>query len=182
MSSPSPARASAPPALARRRRRFDRARPSRRVADVSASPARDDATRRRRRRAEASSASSASASSSSADTVASSLRVGVVSGAAAAASCQLLLFPLNTLKTRAQARAFGARMTRDDLRMLYRGLVPDLFGTVPGTALFMATYETAKRNFGQTPAARRQRARWRRPSCWRPWRLYRGACRWEGCR
>ena len=53
-------------------------------------------------------------------------------GAAAAASCQLLLFPLNTLKTRAQARAFGARMTRDDLRMLYRGLVPDLFGTVPG--------------------------------------------------
>ena len=152
MSSPSPARASAPPALARRRRRFDRARPSRRVADVSASPARDDATRRRRRRAEASSASSASASSSSADTVASSLRVGVVSGAAAAASCQLLLFPLNTLKTRAQARALGARMTRDDLRMLYRGLVPDLFGAVPGTALFMATYETAKRNFGQTPA------------------------------
>lgn len=85
--------------------------------------------------------------------MASSLRVGVVTGAAAAASCQLLLFPLNTLKTRAQARALGARMTRDDLRMLYRGLVPDLVGTVPGTALFMATYETAKTHFGQSPSA-----------------------------
>lgn len=154
MSSPSPARASAPPAVARRRRRrVDRASTecrARNVADVSTSSSRDDArTRRPRRRADA----SASASFSASGTVASSLRVGVVTGAAAAASCQLLLFPLNTLKTRAQVRALGARMTRDDLRMLYRGLVPDLIGTVPGTALFMATYETAKTHFGQSPSA-----------------------------
>jgi len=156
MSSPSPSRASASPAVARRRRRrVDRASTARRarnVADVSASSSRDDGSQRRRLRAGASSTSSSSSSSSS-GAIASSLRAGVISGAAAAASCQLLLFPLNTLKTRAQARALGARMTRDDLRLLYRGLLPDLFGTVPGTALFMATYETAKKNFGQSPSA-----------------------------
>ena len=85
--------------------------------------------------------------------VASNLRAGVVAGSCAAMACQLVLFPLNTIKTRTQARAIGApsRLRSRDFTQLYRGIVPDLVGAIPGTALFMGTYETLKKSFGASP-------------------------------
>lgn len=85
--------------------------------------------------------------------VASNLRAGVVAGSCAAMACQLVLFPVNTIKTRTQARAIGApsRLRGRDFTQLYRGIVPDLVGAIPGTALFMGTYETLKKSFGASP-------------------------------
>ena len=77
--------------------------------------------------------------------VAESLRVGIASGACAGIACQLVLFPLNTLKTRAQARRVGARLSAD---RLYGGVAAELLGAAPGTALFMSTYECAKNALG----------------------------------
>ena len=54
-----------------------------------------------------------------------SLRVGIASGACAGIACQLVLFPLNTLKTRAQA---GGRLTAD---RLYGGVAAELLGAAP---------------------------------------------------
>jgi solute carrier family 25 S-adenosylmethionine transporter 26 len=85
--------------------------------------------------------------------VANNLRAGVLAGSCAAMACQLVLFPVNTIKTRTQARAIGApgRLGARDFTQLYRGIVPDLIGAIPGTALFMGTYETLKKSFGANP-------------------------------
>ncbi len=75
-----------------------------------------------------------------------SLRVGIASGACAGIACQLVLFPLNTLKTRAQA---GGRLTAD---RLYGGVAAELLGAAPGTAVFMSAYECAKSTLGLDPS------------------------------
>ena len=75
-----------------------------------------------------------------------SLRVGIASGACAGIACQLVLFPLNTLKTRAQA---GGRLTAD---RLYGGVAAELLGAAPGTALFMSASECATSTLGLDPS------------------------------
>ncbi len=75
-------------------------------------------------------------------------RVGALSGCAAGFSVQTCMFPLNTIKTRLQARApeVSLKTTRRTLfRGLYSGFLVDTLGSVPGTGVFMATYETLKR-------------------------------------
>ena len=73
--------------------------------------------------------------------------VGALSGCAAGFSVQTCMFPLNTIKTRLQARAPDVSLKtlrRTLFRGLYRGFVADTLGSVPGTGVFMATYEALK--------------------------------------
>lgn len=73
--------------------------------------------------------------------------VGLLSGCAAGVAVQSCLFPLNTIKTRLQARPVGASFASVKSTLhkgLYRGFVVDTLGCIPGTGLFMATYEVIK--------------------------------------
>ena len=78
----------------------------------------------------------------------SAFRVGLLSGCAASFSVQTCMFPVNSIKTRLQARPVGAAgrrfVSRELFRGLYRGFVIDTLGSVPGTGVFMATYEALK--------------------------------------
>ena len=78
----------------------------------------------------------------------SAFRVGLLSGCAASFSVQTCMFPVNSIKTRLQARPVGAAgrrvISRELFRGLYRGFVIDTLGSVPGTGVFMATYEALK--------------------------------------
>ena len=71
--------------------------------------------------------------------------VGLLSGCAAGLTVNMCLFPLNTVKTRLQARTVGSAWRSPTLfKGLYRGFVIDTLGCIPGTGLFMATYELIK--------------------------------------
>lgn len=71
--------------------------------------------------------------------------VGLLSGCAAGFTVNACLFPLNTVKTRLQARAIGSAWRSPNLfKGLYRGFLIDTVGCVPGTSVFMATYEVIK--------------------------------------
>jgi solute carrier family 25 S-adenosylmethionine transporter 26 len=65
------------------------------------------------------------------------------------------MFPLNTVKTRLQARAPEVSLKtlrRTLFRGLYSGFFVDTLGSVPGTGVFMATYEALK-SAGVVPPA-----------------------------
>ena len=82
-------------------------------------------------------------------------RVGALSGCAAAFSVQSCMFPLNTVKTRLQARAPGVTkkvLQKTLFKGLYRGFFIDTLGSVPGTGVFMATYEALKISGAVPPA------------------------------
>jgi solute carrier family 25 S-adenosylmethionine transporter 26 len=82
-------------------------------------------------------------------------RVGALSGCAASFSVQTCMFPLNTVKTRLQARAPEVSLKtlrRTLFRGLYSGFFVDTLGSVPGTGVFMATYEALK-SAGVVPPA-----------------------------
>ena len=82
-------------------------------------------------------------------------RVGALSGCAASFSVQTCMFPLNTIKTRLQARAPEVSLKtlrRTLFRGLYSGFFVDTLGSVPGTGVFMATYEALK-SAGVVPPA-----------------------------
>ena len=79
------------------------------------------------------------------------LKRGILAGSLAGMTSQLLLFPLSTFKTRMQVKPLGRALRAADAKLLYRGLAPELLGTVPGTALFMATYEVMKGSFKLEP-------------------------------
>ena len=82
-------------------------------------------------------------------------RVGLLSGMSAGAAVQCCMFPLNTIKTRLQARPAGAgsilAQRRTIFRGLYRGFFVDTFGSIPGTGVFMATYEVLKASGAVAP-------------------------------
>jgi hypothetical protein len=64
--------------------------------------------------------------------------VGLLSGTAAGLTVNSCLFPLNTIKTRLQARAVGTAWRSPTLfKGLYRGFLIDTVGCIPGTGLFM---------------------------------------------
>ena len=85
----------------------------------------------------------------------SAFRVGLLSGMSASAAVQCCMFPLNTIKTRLQARPAGAgsvlAQRRTIFRGLYRGFFVDTFGSIPGTGVFMATYEVLKASGAVAP-------------------------------
>lgn len=85
-------------------------------------------------------------------------RQAILAGTLGGTVGDLLMYSLDTVKTRQQgapgvlkyASTGGAyrALVREEgvLRGLYAGVTPAMLGSVPGTAIFFATYELAKRN------------------------------------
>ena len=67
----------------------------------------------------------------------------LLAGGLAGTSVDVALFPLDTIKTRAQSAA-GFRASGGFSRV-YAGLGPAALGSAPNAALFFVTYDTAKR-------------------------------------
>jgi solute carrier family 25 S-adenosylmethionine transporter 26 len=65
----------------------------------------------------------------------------LLAGAVAGLSVDLLLFPLDTLKTRLQAKQGFAKSGA--FSKLYRGLAPQMAASAPQAAVFFAVYEAA---------------------------------------
>lgn len=63
----------------------------------------------------------------------------------AGTSVDIILFPLDTLKTRLQS--VNGLAGSGGLRGLYAGISSVLVGSAPGAALFFCTYETMKQAF-----------------------------------
>ncbi|ORX52402.1 mitochondrial carrier [Hesseltinella vesiculosa] len=70
------------------------------------------------------------------------LKQALVSGAVAGLTVDVLLHPLDTLKTRMQAHGFQPAGL---YRGVYSGLLATTFGSAPNASLFFVTYEAVKR-------------------------------------
>ncbi|KAM7211667.1 Mitochondrial carrier domain containing protein [Rhypophila decipiens] len=79
----------------------------------------------------------------------------LIAGAIAAFTVDLLVYPLDTIKTRYQSQDFrnafvesttqqGAQTTRQLFKGLYQGIGSVIFATLPAAGLFFMTYESAK--------------------------------------
>jgi len=81
-----------------------------------------------------------------------SFRVGLISGAAAGTIADLVLFPLDTLKTRLQVP--GSRLGAQTFRGIYNGILPAIVASAPAAAAFFGTYDWLKKtltiNFPQS--------------------------------
>lgn len=66
----------------------------------------------------------------------------LVSGALAGTSCDILLFPLDTIKTRLQSQ--HGFFESGGFRRVYQGIGPVLIGSAPAAAVFFITYEGIK--------------------------------------
>ena len=64
----------------------------------------------------------------------------LLSGACAGLAADVLLFPLDTLKTRLQSK--------QGIGKIYAGLGPDALASAPGASLFFLTYETVRKQLG----------------------------------
>ncbi|KAK0641987.1 mitochondrial carrier domain-containing protein [Cercophora newfieldiana] len=79
----------------------------------------------------------------------------LLAGAAAAFTVDMLVYPLDTIKTRYQSQGYLPRqgtekssLSRNPLRGLYQGVGSVVVATLPAAAIFFLTYETAKSTFG----------------------------------
>eukprot|EP00928_Gymnodinium_smaydae_P058773 TRINITY_DN4197_c1_g1_i2.p1 TRINITY_DN4197_c1_g1~~TRINITY_DN4197_c1_g1_i2.p1 ORF type:complete len:293 (+),score=71.83 TRINITY_DN4197_c1_g1_i2:71-880(+) len=68
--------------------------------------------------------------------------MALMAGGIAGTSVDVALFPLDTIKTRCQAKE--GFMAAGGFRGIYRGLAAAAAGSAPGAALFFSTYETVK--------------------------------------
>lgn len=68
---------------------------------------------------------------------------GMLAGAVAGAAVDLVLYPIDTVKTRLQTNTFKD-LTVAELPALYSGLAGSLAGHVPSSAVFFAVYQTSK--------------------------------------
>ncbi|KAK0741952.1 putative mitochondrial carrier protein [Apiosordaria backusii] len=73
----------------------------------------------------------------------------LVAGAVAAFTVDLLIYPLDTIKTRYQSEGFTGNSGRSwksahGLRGLYQGIGSVIFATLPAAAIFFMSYESAK--------------------------------------
>lgn len=66
----------------------------------------------------------------------------LLAGAAAGAMVDIALFPLDTVKTRLQAP--GGFWKAGGFRGIYKGILPVIIGSAPGSALFFTAYDTSK--------------------------------------
>ncbi|KAL7301816.1 hypothetical protein TKK_0005424 [Trichogramma kaykai] len=66
----------------------------------------------------------------------------LVSGAAAGVFCDVVFFPLDTLKTRLQSQ-HGFEKS-GGFRQIYKGITPVIIGSAPSAALFFVTYDGIK--------------------------------------
>lgn len=71
----------------------------------------------------------------------------LVSGAVAGTSVDIVLFPLDTIKTRMQSDVGLAKS--GGLKGLWKGVGSAAAGSAPTAALFFITYEAAKQQFNQ---------------------------------
>lgn len=71
--------------------------------------------------------------------------ISLLAGAAAGTSTDLSFFPIDTIKTRLQAK--GGFFANGGFKGLYRGLGPAVLASAPSAALFFVTYDTAKTKF-----------------------------------
>lgn len=70
----------------------------------------------------------------------------MLSGGIAGATVESALYPLDTLKTRLQARTPG---TSIQLKGLYSGLAGNIAGVIPASALFFGSYEPIKKRLNR---------------------------------
>jgi solute carrier family 25 S-adenosylmethionine transporter 26 len=73
---------------------------------------------------------------------------GLLSGAAAGATVDLILFPLDTIKTRLQAKA-GAKLTVGMFKGLLDGVGPAMAASAPCAAAFFASYDSLKHTLNE---------------------------------
>jgi len=66
----------------------------------------------------------------------------LLAGAAAGATVDIALFPLDTVKTRLQAT--GGFWKAGGFSGIYKGILPVIIGSAPGSALFFTAYDTSK--------------------------------------
>ncbi|KAK7534640.1 mitochondrial carrier domain-containing protein [Phyllosticta citricarpa] len=71
----------------------------------------------------------------------------LLAGGVAGTTVDLSLFPLDTLKTRLQARE--GFLAAGGFRGIYRGIGSTVVGSAPGAALFFVTYDSVKRFLAQ---------------------------------
>ena len=71
-----------------------------------------------------------------------SFLVALISGGFAGTTCDVALYPLDTIKTRMQSSA--GFMKAGGFSGIYRGLSAAAVGSAPGAALFFSTYEKMK--------------------------------------
>lgn len=69
---------------------------------------------------------------------------GLLSGAVAGTTVDLVLFPLDTVKTRLQATA-GAKLSMSTFQGLFNGVVPSIAASAPCAAVFFGAYDSLKR-------------------------------------
>lgn len=74
-----------------------------------------------------------------------SFKVALLAGGAAGTAVDVILFPLDTIKTRLQSEAGFFRS--GGIRGVYSGLLSAALGSAPGAALFFTAYETTKKQF-----------------------------------
>ena len=73
-------------------------------------------------------------------------KAALLAGGAAGTSVDVILFPLDTIKTRLQSEA-GFRAS-GGFRGIYSGLFSAAVGSAPSAAMFFLAYETAKKSLG----------------------------------
>ncbi|CAN0520801.1 unnamed protein product, partial [Ectocarpus sp. 8 AP-2014] len=69
---------------------------------------------------------------------------GLLSGAVAGTTVDLVLYPLDTVKTRLQATA-GAKLSVNTFRGLFNGVAPAIAASAPCAAAFFGAYDSLKR-------------------------------------
>ena len=69
---------------------------------------------------------------------------GLLSGAVAGTTVDLVLYPLDTVKTRLQATA-GAKLSVKTFEGLFNGVAPAIAASAPCAAVFFGAYDTLKR-------------------------------------
>ena len=89
-----------------------------------------------------------SSSSSTSSPVKEGLILSLLSGGFAGLSVDVVLFPLDTLKTRLQAAEGFLRS--GGFKGIYKGLSAAAVGSIPGAALFFGAYDTSKRYLSQS--------------------------------
>lgn len=69
---------------------------------------------------------------------------GLLSGAVAGTTVDLILYPLDTVKTRLQATA-GAKLSMSTFKGLFDGVAPAIAASAPCAAVFFGAYDSMKR-------------------------------------
>ena len=89
-----------------------------------------------------STSSPSSSSSASSSPIKEGLLLSLLSGGFAGLSVDVVLFPLDTLKTRLQAA--DGFIKSGGFKGIYKGLSAAAVGSIPGAALFFGAYDTSK--------------------------------------